>query len=503
MAPVRSRLTLKNKIDIIKCYDAKKQSVRELATQFKVGKTQIGTILKSRVDLLRKWCNENVNGETKKNFIEGKGFEIDHVCYEWFCRVRAKNLPISGPLIQQKAIEIAKTLGRTNFKASNGWLEKFRKRHNIAYKAICGESSSVDHDIVDDWNNKLIEICEGFVPKNIFNLDETGLFFRALPNKTMCLKGENCSGGKISKERITVMLCVNMEDDFETPLVIGKALKPRCFKNIIVNDLGVTWKANRKAWMTQELMKEWLSNFDRKMQGRKVILFLDNATSHPHLNLQNVKFAFFPPNVTSTCQPLDLGMIKNFKTHYRINLLKYVISSKDNENIKKPNVTVLEAVMWTTAALKKINKETVTKCFIKAGFPGSDNIGKLTQVEDLSNELTKQVSTIYPTNAQDYSSIDECLQTEDLSLNIEDIINDGMSEDESHDVEQEEDSTDGVDEEKITLREALQLANKLKTFCVNKSDAISLSLVNQLQSNFEAIAIQENKQTKISDFFFQ
>lgn len=166
-------------------------------------------------------------------------------------------------------------------------------------------------------------------------------------------------------------------------------------------------------------------------------------------------------------------------------------------------MTVLEAVMWTTAALKKINKETVTKCFIKAGFPGSDNIGKLTQVEDLSNELTKLVSTIYPTNAQDYSSIDECLQTEDLSLNIEDIINDGMSEGESHDVEQEEDSTDGVDEEKITLKEALQLANKLKTFCLNKSDAVSLSLVNQLQSNFEAIAIQEKKQTKISDFFFQ
>jgi len=57
---------------------------------------------------------------------------------------------------------------------------------------------------VDDWNNKLVETCEGFVPKNIFNLDETGLFFRALPNRTMCLKSENCSGGKISKERITV-----------------------------------------------------------------------------------------------------------------------------------------------------------------------------------------------------------------------------------------------------------------------------------------------------------
>ncbi|KAL4126425.1 hypothetical protein QTP88_010647 [Uroleucon formosanum] len=62
-----------------------------------------------------------------------------------------------------------------------------------------------------------------------------------------------------------------------------------------------------------------------------------------------------------------------------------------------------------------------------------------------------------------------------------------MSENESHDVEQEEDSIDGVDEENITLKEALQLANRLKTFCLNKSDAVSLLLVNQLQSNFEAI----------------
>ncbi|KAL4097436.1 hypothetical protein QTP88_022218 [Uroleucon formosanum] len=143
-------------------------------------------------------------------------------------------------------------------------------------------------------------------------------------------------------------------------------------------------------------------------------------------------------------------------------------SETDNENIKKPNVTVLEAVMWITAAFKKINKELVTKCFIKAAFPGSDNIGKLTQ---------------------DYSSINECLQTEDLSLNIKDIINDGMSENESHDVEQEKDSTDGVDEEKITLKEALQLANRLKTFCLNKSDAVSLSL-NKAQ----------NMQTMLNDF---
>jgi len=78
-APVRSSLTLINKINIIKYYDAKNKVI---VTQFKIIKTQIGTILRSWMDLLRKWCGEIVNGETKKNFIKVKGFEIDDVCYE-------------------------------------------------------------------------------------------------------------------------------------------------------------------------------------------------------------------------------------------------------------------------------------------------------------------------------------------------------------------------------------------------------------------------------------
>lgn len=85
--------------------------------------------------------------------------------------------------------------------------------------------------------------------KKYFQSEWNRLFFRALPDKAMCLKGESCSGEKISIERITVMLYVHMEGDFETPLVNRHSLRLWCFKNIIVNDLG-------KTWMTQKLMKE-------------------------------------------------------------------------------------------------------------------------------------------------------------------------------------------------------------------------------------------------------
>lgn len=49
-----------------------------------------------------------------------------------------------------------------------------------------------------------------FSDDKIFNADETGLFYKLMPDKTLKFKGENCSGGKLSKDRITVMVAANM-----------------------------------------------------------------------------------------------------------------------------------------------------------------------------------------------------------------------------------------------------------------------------------------------------
>ena len=115
-----------------------------------------------------------------------------------------------------------------------------------------------------------------------------------------------------------------MAGEREKPLVIGKAAKPRCFKNMDITKFGVDWKSNRKAWMTKEIMTEWLEQLDRKMirQSRKVLLFLDNATSHPDIKLKNINIVFLPPNVTSVSQPLDQGVIQNFKIKYRQLVMK-------------------------------------------------------------------------------------------------------------------------------------------------------------------------------------
>jgi hypothetical protein len=51
--------------------------------------------------------------------------------------------------------------------------------------AISGESGSVDGDSFTDWWSKLLQLLEGHHPRDIFNTDETGLNYRALPVKTL------------------------------------------------------------------------------------------------------------------------------------------------------------------------------------------------------------------------------------------------------------------------------------------------------------------------------
>ena len=137
--------------------------------------------------------------------------KLDEQIYEWFVQQRSENIPISGTILQEEAREISESLGGSlsSFKASNGLLEKFKKRHNISHRIINGERSSVNITTVDGLVQRIPNITEDYEANNIFNCDEKGLFYKAVPDKSLTVNNESCKGGKKSKDRLTVLLCVN------------------------------------------------------------------------------------------------------------------------------------------------------------------------------------------------------------------------------------------------------------------------------------------------------
>jgi hypothetical protein len=195
--------------------------------------------------------------------------------WEWLKNARSKNIHISDPMDQSEALAVAESLKNDQFKASTGWLDSFKKRHNIVRNGVCGESKDMDESEVSEYKSKLLELMSPYEPKNIYNADETGLFFRALSTRSLAVKGEKRTSGKMSKERLIVLLCGNMVGEMEKPVVIGKAAKPRCFKNLKINDLPVIGRNNKNAWMTAATMEEWLNMFNAKMkkENRNANLF--------------------------------------------------------------------------------------------------------------------------------------------------------------------------------------------------------------------------------------
>ena len=184
-------------------------------------------------------------------------------------------------------------------------------------------------------------------------MDETGLFYRLEPWRSLAT--EAMKGAKRCKELISVALCCNANgSDKVAPLVIGKYANPRFFKHIDKSKLGVTYRSNKKAWMTGALFQEWLKFFDQRMRGRNIVLLRDNATSHvtDNIALQSVRILFLPPNTTSEIQPMDAGVIASFKAHYRAQFLKWKLKLLEKECYSKCNI--LQALQFIAVAWEKI-----------------------------------------------------------------------------------------------------------------------------------------------------
>ena len=218
----RHELALEEKMVLIKEKE-RGLSHRQLSDRFQISLGAVSNILKRKSEYTHDY-ETNLNKKIKRKVRNDSSQEINDTVYEWFIAQRAKNIPISGPVIQEYARSVGEHLDKSgNFKASNGWLDRFRTRYSIRFRMISGESRSVDQSTVDDWKVRLSSIIEHYNPVDVFNCDETGLFYKLMPDRSMTIDRNDCKGGKKSKDRYTVMLCTNWAGTEKLkPIVIGE-----------------------------------------------------------------------------------------------------------------------------------------------------------------------------------------------------------------------------------------------------------------------------------------
>ncbi|KAH9361444.1 hypothetical protein HPB48_003882 [Haemaphysalis longicornis] len=119
-----------------------------------------------------------------------------------------------------------------------------------------------------------------FKGDDICKVGETA-FFKLLPSKSMTFKREKCTGGKLSKERLTVLVRANMSgSDMLKLFVTGESKNPYSFKGITT--MPVTYDSKSAVWMAQALFSKWLYTEDARFsqQKKKVVFRVDSYPGH-------------------------------------------------------------------------------------------------------------------------------------------------------------------------------------------------------------------------------
>ena len=479
----RVYLPLEKKVEVIREHKKSGKSSRALASQFKCGKTQVDNILKRRREWLEAYALDPTDA-MKRKVRKCPNHEINALTFEWYKEV---TVPVTGTLIREKALSFAHRLGISTFKASNGWLEGFKKR----YEVEVGKNSfnkAVKDELIPDWKIKLPKLCEGYELRDVYMAHEMSLYFKASTDVSVYLQGKNFSGGN-SEEQVTVMVCVNALGEKEKLVVIGGAAKIHAVYDLELHVLPVNYYYNNnRAQMTAAIFESWLKQFDRHMalQKRKVLLFVEKTTDHPDLNLQNTKVEFLSSSSAApACQLMDEEVMQVIKLKFRGLQLRHIVRKMVIEDDRSgpellKDTSLLDAIYWLYQAWHDINAKNIVRCFFKAGFKVSKS-----SLDDASSEMADDLET----EAEDQLFMDvlglsvhgfACLDSL-LGLCNEKFSGDASAEDSHEDIQggMGEGSSEVHDDEDecvvepvpITSHDAIECIKKLKYYFLQSGES--------------------------------
>ncbi|XP_035205544.1 tigger transposable element-derived protein 1-like [Stegodyphus dumicola] len=236
-----------------------------IANAYGRNQSTISTIIKNKEAIK---ASKSAKGVTTFSYRTALNDKMETLLLMWI-----KEKEIAGDTITQAAIchkataifeDLAKaqrdeggegtsTQEAPTFKASHGWFERFKKRSGIHNVVRHGEAASADEKATQEFIEafKKLILDEGCIPQQVFNCDETGLFWKKMPRRIYITEEEKkLPGHKSMKDRLTLALCANASGDLKIkPLLVYHSENPRAFKahNVSKDTLAVFWRSNAKA----------------------------------------------------------------------------------------------------------------------------------------------------------------------------------------------------------------------------------------------------------------
>lgn len=206
----RNSITIEQQKQIVDMIDANIK-YKEIEKVTGVKKTTIGAIKKRRNKLVNVIAlDDAADLKSRKRLRPVTHPRVDRAVYLWFLQQRDAHVPVSNEVLKEKALFFHSkmcTEAGCPFVAGNSWVTSFKSRHGLRNLKITGEKLSGDLAAIEPFKAKLIDNINdlNITLEQIYNADETALYYRMLPTRTLVHSRErNAPGRKIAKERLTI-----------------------------------------------------------------------------------------------------------------------------------------------------------------------------------------------------------------------------------------------------------------------------------------------------------
>ncbi|XP_061682790.1 heterogeneous nuclear ribonucleoprotein U-like protein 1 isoform X1 [Syngnathoides biaculeatus] len=399
----------------------------------------------------------------------------------------------------------------TKFVASKGWFVRFTNRFNLKNLSLHGEAAASMVQKADKYTETFMTIVKGggYKPEQVFNMDETGLYWKRVPSYSF-ITNEEVGGSefKAQKERLCLIMCGNAAGHMIKPGLIYKYKNPRELKTKTKKLLPVYWMHSSKAFISKVLVCKWFRQcfipavklyFAEMGLQFKVLLLIDNAEGHAlDLSYEGVRIEFLPRR-TSLIQPMAQGVMRAFKALYTRNLLEHLVEAMDyDENVTFKvcwrDYTIASCLQNIQKSVKEIKKKTVNSCWKKLwpncvqDYEGFSPDEICNMAVDESVKLAKLLGEGF--DDMTYENINDLVDAHSGPLSDEDLIeltNDPSEEEEDKAPEEEVDSILSLERLATMVRVAKQLQRMAEDWDPQMSRAL------QFQNSIDgAIEVYKN-----------
>uniref|UniRef100_A0A182N6W4 HTH CENPB-type domain-containing protein n=1 Tax=Anopheles dirus TaxID=7168 RepID=A0A182N6W4_9DIPT len=377
-------LTLEQKLTLIRRCE-KGETTQALAKQYHIGLQTVRDIIKQKAKILSfiQHC-DTYDGPTKRKSMKISMYgELDASMLSWYNETRATGLPITSSMCIEQAKNLYETIGFTgSFNASAGWFTRFKQRYGIVNDYSTTSLKAGCANATEDFCNEFRHLMhiEGWLPDQIYNADETGVYWNAMPNRS------TAPNMRSSTERITVLCCANASGSHKMRLaVVGKVKQPHPLGGLKSEHLPVDYYEAKGSWMTKEIFQDWFETkwipevkefLAEKGLPQRAVLLVDAAPFHAdETSLQTddgcMIAKFIPTHAANLVQPMQQGITSQLKWSYRMDLLKTVsITSNDRTLLDAinglahswSNISVTSIFTAWSKLIPDLGQQYVTEC---------------------------------------------------------------------------------------------------------------------------------------------